>query len=257
MKFNYLIVLTFICCFFQFCKNKNAADYSGNYIGEIRGQKLSMLLKSDEKSKVTGTIFDRNINYKIDGEVTSGKLEGLATDSVNKLEFKFDAIWKEDTMMWKMQMVKPQESKEIPIKFIKVFINKEEKANKQSRNNSTEPTKGVQNDQTKQTPSNTTDLYDAKVMGLWEIIRSDKMKGSGVFNDNKYLFFNANGSVSSLKKTLVPMEGYKWYTVTDSLYVTSRVDGKNYTDNIGKYNITSDNMKIEMGSNSINLKKMK
>lgn len=256
-----LFLLLILSTFFQFCSRKKAADYTGNFIGDIRGNKLSMLLKNDDKSMISGTIFDRNIHFKVAGEVIDGKFSGTAIDTVKKLEFIVNADWEKDTMMWNMQMIKPQESQIIVIKFIKVFINKEEKNPVAKSSGDTTMTPSATTENSKKDVQikepNSIDIYDPTFYGLWQVMRSDKMDGSKVFNDNKYVYFNVNGSMSYLDKILVPLEGYKWFTVNDTLFVNSKVDGKVANDILGKYKLDSDKLTIEKNNKSIDLKKMK
>lgn len=244
MKITSLLLL--LCCLMA-CKTKKTVDFAGTYVGDIRGNKLSMFLKTTDKNKLEGTIFDRGNNFIVSADIDDDVFKGQARDSSDQAVFDIEGTYHGDTLTVMMTMMKPQKSESFPIHFIKVFINrsvsneapaKDTIARQEETKSSVQDNKSV----------SATSLYDDKLYGMWKIKNNAGKNAPDIFSRNKFLFFNVNGSISTISNNdkggaLTPLKGKSWYTKSDSLYLqTTSYDVE--AENLGKYNAESGKVTI-------------
>ncbi len=245
MKTTYLLLLL---CFLMACKTEKTVDFGGTYVGDIRGNKLSMFLKTLDNNKLEGTIFDRGNNFEIKADVTSDVFKGQARDTSGTAVFDIEGSFHIDTLVVMMTMLKPQKSAPFPIPFKKVFINRSTSNEARVKDTVTGVADNTSSGQ-EINPKTSTSMHDDKVFGMWEIKNINNKKAPDIFSRNKYLFFNVNGSYSIISNndeqgTLTPVKGKSWYTASDSIYIISTTD--NYpAENLGKYLVDEGNLSIQ------------
>lgn len=248
IKTTSLVLL--LCCLLA-CKTKKNVDFGGTYVGDIRGNKLSMFLKTVDKNKIEGTIFDRGNNFIVTADIKDDVFKGQARDSSDKALFDIQGSFHGDTLIVIMAMQKPQKSAAFPIHFKKVFINRSVSNDVQTK----DPQKTV-TEQPSEAPVNksvsATSLYDDKVFGMWAIKGTAGKNAPDIFSRNKYLFFNVNGSISTISNNdkggaLTPLKGKSWYTKNDSLYLQPTTDDAP-AENLGKYSIDEGNISVQIKS---------
>lgn len=220
MRYTSQLLTVALLCLIAACSGGKADDYTGTFVGTIRGKHLSMFLRQEEGNRISGTIFDRGSRFTVQGEVSGGRLTATAEDTVARVTFDVDAQWEKDTLVWMMAMTKPTTSVAFPVRFIRVFISSNEKG-------LGEVTGAAAGDK-----DNSAGLARS-FPGLWQVRRAEGRPGE-IFAGREYLFFNADRSISCLDRTLIPLPGHTWTIGGDSLYVTSKAGGREVHDNLGR-----------------------
>ncbi|MCO6461246.1 MAG: hypothetical protein J5I59_07575 [Saprospiraceae bacterium] len=207
------------------CNQGTKKDITGTYVGKIQGKSISMYLDNTHDNIVNGTIFDKNANFIINGKLEENVLHATAVDTLHKVELDVEGTWSKDTLVFMMSLIKPQKSPQpFPVKFLKVFVSTNEKGRQELADlnllDTTAEKPKVQPEAPVQKVKNSLSM-----MGLWEIM---KQKGSikVPLHAAKYLFFNADKSISKLEKTLIPLDGYSWASNMDSVVIYYKVDGR-------------------------------
>ncbi len=267
MQYRILILLLMTLTFVTSCRKTEKRDYTGTYVGALRGKALSMYLNNTDKNAINGTIFDRNSNYMINGEIVDDGVKATAVDTIAKTEFSVDGTWVGDTLIFMMAMTRPmQTTRAFPVKFLKVMVSTNQKGMEEltdlgllqqvggQKDSSTAQSNSKKNGTEKSNITTNTEISEHNFPGLWQIVDA-KGKAADAFRKNVYYLFNGDKSISKLDKTIVPLDGYYWNIGENKLFLFYKINGRmdEVRPNIIQYN--NDMLKVKDGESEIELKK--
>ncbi|HRN34804.1 MAG TPA: hypothetical protein PLC76_12995 [Saprospiraceae bacterium] len=262
-----LILLGLCLVFATSCQKTDKRDYTGTYVGHIRGKSLSMSLSQPDKTTIKGTIFDRRSTYLIHGEIIGDGIRATATDTVSKTEFSIEGSWKGDTLTFMMAMTKPmQTTRSFPVNFLKVVISTNQKGLEEladlgllQSSGGRDTANGINIEANKSglnagKVKSDSEITEHNFPGLWQIV-SIKGKASTAFRQDAYYLFNSDKSILKLDRTAVPLDGYYWNIGENKLFLFYKINGRMDEVRPDVIEYSNDLLRVKDGESEIELKK--